>query len=156
MKVPYREGTWFAVPLRDSGFGVGVVARSTKQGCLLCYFFGPRRDLPPSISDVAALSASDAIMVQMVGDLGLIRGEWPILGEPPIWDRSKWPVPPFVRRDPILGQARRVQYSEHDLFTIIKEGPEPNDSKLESDGSLGYGAAEILLTKRLNRLSRNE
>jgi len=25
--LPYEEGTWFAVPLRTNGFGVGIIAR---------------------------------------------------------------------------------------------------------------------------------
>jgi hypothetical protein len=31
-KLPHTEGTWFAVPLRDGGYGVGVVSRVAPKG----------------------------------------------------------------------------------------------------------------------------
>ena len=37
--VRYREGDWFAVPLRDGGFGVGVIARANPKAALLGYFW---------------------------------------------------------------------------------------------------------------------
>jgi hypothetical protein len=157
MKLPYREGTWFAVPLRDGGFAVGVVARATPKGkIILCYFFGPRRSKPASISDVRNFAPHDAILVHRVGDLGLINGEWPILGELPSWDRNLWSMPQFVRKDELCNRAWRVYYSDNDPAQLVKEEPEPLDSKLERHGLLGYGAAEILVTKRLNQLSRSE
>lgn len=157
MKLPYKEGTWFTLPLRDTGFGVGVVARATNKGkILLCYFFGPRRYSSPSLSELDQLSPSDAVLVQMVGDLGLIRGKWPVIGELPSWDRKLWSTPPFVRRDEILNQAWRVYYSDTDPAKFLREEPEPWDSRLERHGLFGYGAAEIVLTRRLNQIAKGE
>lgn len=42
----YREGSRFAVPLRQGGYAVGLVARVNPRGVLLGYFFGPRHDVP--------------------------------------------------------------------------------------------------------------
>jgi hypothetical protein len=71
-KLPYREGTWFAIPLETGGFGVGVVARATKRGkVILAYFFGPHRSEVPSLDEVERLSPEDAVAVAHVGDLGL-------------------------------------------------------------------------------------
>src|SRR5580658_8156552 len=82
MKLPNREGTLFAVPLRGGGFAVGVVARATNKGkVILCYFFGPRRDSIPALNDMVKLKPESAICVLRIGDLGLINGEWPIIGE---------------------------------------------------------------------------
>jgi hypothetical protein len=40
--IKYREGDWFAVPLRNGGFAVGLVARANPKAALLGYFFGPK------------------------------------------------------------------------------------------------------------------
>jgi hypothetical protein len=38
-KLPYREGDLYALPLRDSGFGIDLVARSAPPGRTLFGFF---------------------------------------------------------------------------------------------------------------------
>lgn len=55
MKVDYREGECFAVPLRDSGFGAGVIARANPKAAPLGYFFGPRREQAPTLEEMASL-----------------------------------------------------------------------------------------------------
>ena len=44
----YREGDWFAVPSRDGGFAVGVIARANPGGVLLGYSFGTLRSEIPA------------------------------------------------------------------------------------------------------------
>jgi hypothetical protein len=46
---PYPEGDWFVVPLRRSGFAVGMIIRANPKAALLGCLFGPRRE-----SDVAS------------------------------------------------------------------------------------------------------
>jgi hypothetical protein len=48
-KINYKEGTWFAVPLHQGGYGGGVVARA-KRTCILAYLFGPRRESIPKLA----------------------------------------------------------------------------------------------------------
>lgn len=147
----YHEGTWFGVPLRQGGFAVGLVARATTQGkVILCYFFGPRRQAVPALSEVERLKPSDAIRVLRVGDLSLIRAEWPIIGIASSWKRLDWPIPPFVRRDDLSRKAWRVHYSDFDPNAIDHEEPEKYESVLERDGLFGSGAAELMLTKELS------
>lgn len=147
MKLPYQEGTWFGVPLRQGGFAVGLVARASSKGkIILCYFFGPRRAVVPELEELAPLKPDDAIRVFRVGDLSLIRNEWPIVGVTLNWKRSEWPMPPFVRRNELSRKAWRVYYSDGDLSRTDREEPEPYDSKLEADALLGAGAAEQVLT----------
>ena len=150
MKLPYREGSWIGVPLRQGGFAVGVVARATNKGkVILCYFFGPCRTKLPVMADLEGLTPSDAVSVVRVGDLSLVRGEWPIIGQSASWRRSEWPMPPFLRRDDLSHKAWRVQYSDADPNAIDYEEPAIVESKLDRDAVLGAGAAEILLTKLL-------
>jgi hypothetical protein len=49
-KVRYRKGDWSAVPLRDAGYGIGLLARANPESLLLGYFFGPKRDDVPSLT----------------------------------------------------------------------------------------------------------
>ncbi len=132
MKLSYREGTWFAVPLRQGGFAVGLVARATGKGkVILCYFFGPRGISLPTLADVEQLTQREAIRVLRAGDLSLIRHEWPIIGESMTWKRSAWPMPPFVRRDLLTRKAWRVYHSDTDPNLMDREEPERYESTLE-------------------------
>ena len=150
MTLPYAEGTWFGIPLRQGGYAVGLVARATKKGrVVLCYFFGPRRTAAPTSQGLERLSAQDAILIARVGDLSLMDGSWPIIKSSDSWRRSSWPVPPFVRRDDMTGTAWRVQYLDSDPNTIDYEAPISSDSELDPDRLLGSGAAELLLTRLL-------
>jgi hypothetical protein len=143
MSLPYREGTWFALPLAGGGFASGVVARTPAVGhVVLCYFFGPRRRVRAALSEVETLRPSEAIGVFRVGDLGLINGEWAVLGRSSHWHREEWPIPHFVRRDPLSGRAWRVEYSDIDPNEVVREAPITEiDPGLQRDSLSGYGAA---------------
>lgn len=158
MKLSYREGTWFAVPLRKGGFAVGIVARANKRGCLICYFYEPRRNSVPTLLEVESLKPQDAIRKLQAGDLGLIEGSWPIIGHSKSWDRVDWPIPIFIRREvPLLIQGKmsvprawRVYYSDTDPNKVVREEREEfNSTSFEEDGLFGAGAVEIELTKLL-------
>jgi hypothetical protein len=150
MKLPYSEGSAFLVPLRGGGNARGVVARARPRGKILFgYFFGPR--LAPD----AAVSLNDcdpakAILRVQFGDLGLISGEWPVLGKLPAWDRTEWPMPDFARRDPLRRlKTFLVRYSDDDPSKIQDEYPIDDDSGLPTDSLYGSGAVEINLTRLL-------
>lgn len=70
MKVNHAEGTWFAIPLRNGGFAVGLVARATAEGPhVLACFFGPKRSSISTMTEVADLRAAAAVKVARIGDL---------------------------------------------------------------------------------------
>lgn len=151
MKLPYSEGSAFLVPLKNGGYARGVVARSAPKGrILLGYFFGPRLELNTA-GALTDLDPSKAILRIRFGDLGLINKEWPVIGSVPNWNRSEWPMPDFVRRDP-LGKmkARLVRYSDDDPSCRKVECPIEDDSGLATDSLSGYGAVEVRLTKLLD------
>jgi hypothetical protein len=154
MKLPYHEGTWFAIPLRQGGFAIGLIARATARGkVILCYFFGPKRATVPSLADVENLMPKDALRILQVGDLGLVKGLWPIIGFSTSWRRSDWPIPPFIRREPFSGRAWKVLYSDTDPNKVINEEPISSEtSDIETDSLFGGGAAELLLTKLLKAM----
>jgi hypothetical protein len=154
MKRNYEEGTWFAVPLRSGGYGFGLVARA-KNGCILAYFFGPRQKSLERLKQLALLNAKSAITVLRIGDLGLIRGEWPIIGKLPSWNRSDWPMPAFIRREPLPPFKNwRVYYADDDPTKVVREELESNDRcELLPAVLSGSGAAEIKLTQLLEENS---
>lgn len=118
-----REGYWFAVPLDGGGFSLGLVARASKDGkALFGYFFGPRMRDMPSLQKVSDLSPDKSLLMTKFGSYSLYHGEWPVLGMQRPWNRSDWPMPFFSRVDE-RGKAVRVEYSEEDPSTCVREVP---------------------------------
>lgn len=153
-KLPYKEGDWFAVPLRTQGYGVGRVARMSGRGLVIGYFFGPKHNQLPTVEDVIDLTPDDAILIRRLGDLGLLEGEWPIIyrPEPEVWLRNDWPLPAFGSIAVDQSRAWRTEYSEEDINKVIREAQVDVEQArhLPDDALAGYGALEIVLTKLLN------
>jgi hypothetical protein len=149
----YAEGDWFAVPLREGGFAIGVIARAMprKEGVLLGYFFGPRRDGLPILDELKSLSASDAVLVERFGHLGLMHGTWPLLGRIDDWERDAWPTPAFGRFEELTGRAFKVIYDDANPNRLVREELVDPDELvgLPKDGLSGAGAVEGILTRLL-------
>lgn len=152
-RIHYKEGTWFAVPLRTVGYAVGLVARTNTKGVILGYFFACKNTNIAEWKDSNILHPEDAILIRMFGDLGLSQGEWPILYHASVWDRERWPLPLFGRIAVDQSWATAVQYDEDDVNKIVAEHPTSVAiaQSLPEDGLSGYGAIEIRLTRLLDR-----
>lgn len=149
-KLPYSEGSIFLVPLEGGGYARGVVARSAPKGkILLGYFFGPRIDAD-SDTRLDCLDAEDSVLRLFFGDLGLIKNEWPVVGNILDWDRTKWPMIETIRRD-TLGRLKPVlvRYADDDPSKVVAEEALENDRDLPIDGLAGYGFVEAVLSKKL-------
>jgi hypothetical protein len=146
-----REGDWFAVPLREGGFAVGVVARLSSDGVLLGYFFGPKLAKAPALAVVVDLKADDAILVARFGHLGISQGKWPTLGRVDAWERDRWPMPLFGRYEELKGRSFKVRYDENNPNKMLdREQVLPGSSEqLPKETLLGAGAAEKVLTALL-------
>lgn len=149
-RLPYQEGDWFAVPLRDGGYALGLVARMDGEGRVFGYFFGPRRDRLPTDEDTAGLTSKQALLICKFGDLGLIRGEWPIIVSTSNWDPNRWPFAQLSRIAVDDSWATLVEYDEAS-FQRLREMPVSVEEARQhpEDGLSGYGAIEIRLTKLL-------
>lgn len=147
----FSEGDWFAVPLRDGGFAVGLVARSNPKAALLGYFFGPRLGASPSLEDLGGLRPGDAVLVGRFGHLGLKQGRWPVLGRRDDWDRTNWPMPVFVRYEELSGRSFNVTYDDDDPGRLLREDPiSSGDASVSPpDGLMGAGYVEKVLTRLL-------
>ena len=101
------------------------------------------------MDEVVQAAAKDAVSIERFGDLGIIEHEWPIIGPTPNWNRDAWPVPHFVRKDPILCDLYIVEYSDSLQELCRKKASQSDAIALPKDGLAGYGAVEIQLTKLL-------
>lgn len=147
--LPFSEGTWFALPLRSGGFAVGVVARTPAQGeVIVADLFGPKRSAVPPLAELASLQPKGALRVIRVGDLGLVDGSWPMIGQAPRWRREEWRIPAYVRRDELGRKTWRVVYSDSHPNEVVSEEEVSYDATgMERDAVFGAGAAELLMTR---------
>jgi hypothetical protein len=150
-KLTYKEGTWFAVPLRQGGYAVGRIARQAPEGkIVLAYLFGPKRERMPTLDESEHLEPHKAIKVVRAGDLGLLDGSWPVIGDSPRWERERWPMPALIRRDDLSRTAWRVIYSDDDPNTVVSEQRIPYETaELGSAGLYGAKAVEAVLSQLL-------
>lgn len=152
--VKYDEGQWFAVPLRDGHYGIGIIVRGnyhTKGG--LGYFFGPKYSNVPTEQETYSKNKDNAILICRFGDLGIIRGDWPLINNAKLFSREEWPVPLFHRVLPIPeNKAVIVEYRQNfnGMGAPFRETITPLSEevlRLPEAGLFGSGAVEIELTK---------
>ncbi len=139
-------GTMFLVPLRDSGFALGVLARADGKGSAFGYFFGPRMLGPDDIRP-EAVTPERALLVGMFGDLELLRGNWPVVGAVERWNHDLWALPPLSRVDENAGRAWLSMYDDS-LQCLSEKEIDPTEAlRYPNDRLMGAGAVEIRLTK---------
>jgi hypothetical protein len=152
--VKYEEGQWFAVPLRNGGYALGIIVRGnfkTKGG--LGYFFGPKYEVIPTGEETYSKNKDNALLIQKFGDLGIIEGEWPLIHNSKPFNRDEWPVPLFHRVLPFPeGKALIVEYRQDysGSESPVKETVVPltdGVKKLPKDVLSGSGSIEITMTK---------
>jgi len=155
--IKYSEGEWFAVPLKDSGYALGIIARGSHKvkGPHLGYFFGPRYKDIPDEQETWRKQPSEAILIAWFGPLGILRGTWPLILSTRPFRREEWPVPLFGQIDP--GNPAKgwlVEYSQEtdglDLPIRRIYCDAKNLTGLPEDGVYGYEAIENVLTKLLS------
>jgi hypothetical protein len=156
-RLAYGEGDWFAVPLQDGSFGVGLIARANPRGVLFGYFFGPSRLDLPRLADLRALTASDAVLVGKFGHLGLKEKRWPLLGRLDGWERDRWLMPVFIRREELTGRIVRVIYDENDPLLVrrVERLPLGEVAEGPQDGLMGAEFTEIRLSGLLKSTQVN-
>ena len=142
------EGNLYGVPLGNGIFGVCLVARAGRLGTL-GYFSNQAYDRLPNIGDAVFLRG-DAAWVALFGDLGIVNGEWPLIGPIPHWNRELWPLPVFGRMSELSGRAFRVTYDDSLRSRPAVEAADPDEvANLPKDSLAGSGFAEQRLRKLL-------
>ena len=151
-KLPYEEGTWFAVPLEQGGFATGIVARMAPKGKLLFgYFFGPLLPSIPTLADLIAIEPKSAIWISHFGDLGIYKKTWSIIGKSANWQRKEWTMPAFYRVDPIYGKIKyKIIYDDADPSRVVEEIRLPETAEVGlPDGLAGARFVEARLSMLL-------
>lgn len=141
----YGAGDVFAVTLDDGGFALGLIARMAKGGLTLGYFFGPRRQSLPVLSESPLLTKDSAARVARFGDLHLRNGKWPVVSRLAGFRPDDWPVPAFSKCC-----HRTVWYDESLAFSHESPASPGDCAVLSKDGLEGAGYAEIMLTRCLS------
>jgi hypothetical protein len=146
-----QEGLWFAVPLRQPGYAVGLVARVDARHQAAGYFFGPLRKDVPRLEELARLQSEDAVSSGLFVDLWLKDSKWPALGRTASWNRAEWPMPFLGSRDGATERHVRVQRSQDDFskFCLVEPVSSKVWSTLPEDGVMAPGVVEIILTNLL-------
>ena len=156
-KTGCREGDLLSIPLRSHGFALGLVAATGEGGIALGYFFPLINRKTPTPDAITGLKPEDAVLVAIFGDLGLIKGEWKIIGHLKGYCSDSWPIPPFVRWDIASQEPSRIIYAKSNLLTELRIEPcsRKEANEIHRDGLFGYGAVELTLTKLLERGTTN-
>jgi len=156
-RLKYAEGDVFAIPLEKNGYTLGVVARTSSIGMILLgYFFDIRRETIPDAADFQNLRPEIAIWKVRIGDLHLMSGRWPIIGRIRNWNRNDWPMPKFIRRDPLTGRIKIISYKDDDpVRSKHEELVHQEHAELERDATYGAGVVEHRLSKLLNVLPKS-
>ncbi len=154
--IRYSEGQWFAVPLRTNGYALGIIVRgSSKTKGGLGYFFGPKYHEIPNDKDTWEKNSVDAVLITEFGDLGIIKGDWPLIKSTRPFSRKDWPVPKFgmeVPFPPGKGFIREYEYDNLGKRTLVKQiAVDANEIKdLPKDSIMFGGFIEITLTNILD------
>lgn len=121
------------------------------DGRLFAYFFGPRSETLEELH-CSDMVPDRAILRGLCGDLGIIKGEWHLVGSLPDWDRSRWPMPLMFRGDESPNGKCWLSRYDDDTLNFVEEMPASRDleDQYPYDRLMGYGAVEIRLTKILN------
>lgn len=147
----YTEGNWFAVPLAGDSLALGLVARTSRSGVLWGYFFGPKRETLPPVDHLKRYRPADAVLSCRFSDVGLVDGEWPLIGGSPGWNRDAWRMPPFCISSEVSEICSKVEYSDRDpnKEVSIVDIPCKECKRLPEDLMYGHKAVEIELAELL-------
>jgi hypothetical protein len=156
-KQRYREGDWFAAPLRDGRYVLGRIARHYR-GTVFGYFFAPPFVHVPTLDDTRGRRAEESFTQMLFSHLGLRDGEWPVLGLAGDRDRDAWPLVEFEWRLEIPGRADKlyaVRVEEENLNrrASVTEVDISEAGKRPSESLSGSGAAVVHLEQALAALS---
>jgi hypothetical protein len=148
-KIKVKEGDVFAVPLRQGGYGIGIITREHKT-ITMGYFFKTIYTEPPVQVPESILRKENVALIVKFSSMGIENGEWPLLETEFIFKREDWPIPVLMMQHPLTEKYYAVVYDE----TLINEEryliTEQEAKKLFSHGLFGYGALEKKLSTLLS------
>jgi hypothetical protein len=159
----YKEGDWFAVPLSDDTYGIGILARIGQDRKykheLFAYLFGPKRKEIPELSELEKLEPKDSVWHEIFAPTSFTKGSWQIIGKSESWNREKWRMPLFSGWGTQVGDPVRewpfvlVEYDDNNpgMRKMFYQATEEEFSMCSRYGSYaGYDVAGIVLEQIFN------
>ncbi len=90
-RIKYEEGDWFAVPIGEGIYCLGMVGGKDPQiRSFIGYYFPKTFDSVPTVDDIQGLQSSDAVFISWTGNPGVYSGVWPIIGRQPDFNKHEW------------------------------------------------------------------
>ena len=136
-KIKVKEGDVFAVPLRQGGYGIGLVAREHKT-LTLGYFFKKIYSSVPDDIDITDINKWEVVLIGKFSSMGIENGEWPLIKIIPDYNRNEWPIPVLKMQEPLSEKYFAVVYDD----TLINDEryliSEEEAKKLFNHGLYGY------------------
>lgn len=147
------EGCLFTIFVNDGGHCfVGLLVRKPPRGAVpvaIAYFYGPFSTTPLVSSLSEYVEQHKPVLILRVGIRLLKNGGWKIVGQLKEWNRDRWPLPSFMKKDLVSGTTYLVQVNDdapaEDRAVTAVSGPHDPDSPI--DILTGPEAAEALLSK---------
>lgn len=153
-KVKYVDGDIFVFPLRNNGFGVGLIAHHNK-GMIVGYFLNEKFKRIPKTDELnLKFEKKNIIYICIFGQLGLKNEEWKLIGRLDKFKKEDWPIPEFKRSVMFLEETwLGVSYDkELSIDTIERKITKEVAENMPDDGLAGHGFVEIKMTKLLENL----
>ena len=113
-----HEGQGLCIPLNDGTFALGIIARENPNKAILGYFL-PRRFAQKPTS-VTADFRLDLYWIHIFGIPRTGKKDWETIPLAGVWDRDRWPVPPFSAYSEEDDMASLFYYNDTDLLTPVR------------------------------------
>lgn len=144
----YTEGSFFAIPLRDTTFAVGLIIRINDSSVLGHFLNKKFIEIPdPHQISKLFLSLENIALTRIFGSRGLDKRRWPVFGKMDQWKREVWNVPVFGKKDALADYYFKIHYDDNLKF--IKQELVSDADKIKNlpkEGSAGYGFIEEVLS----------
>lgn len=140
--INYKEGDLIIFSLPRGGFAIGVIARTSRDGIILVYFANKKFENIPTLKEIY-VSDLEFYFAWRTGDLALLEGKWKVIGEYKGFRRENWPIPLYIRKDPLSKKAWEVKYNDLNISIIESETPTNyKRTDLDAEGVAGYRFVE--------------
>lgn len=153
-KVAYvREGQWFAVPVYDGQYALGLVIRVSSIGIgMISTFFDVISDDPEGLMALLPLDQKTRMFSRKHGHLGFKLKTWVPLNMNPEFCRDRYPLPLYRQygRDDVFRQAVLIVHPETLQPMTITEYYGTDYDKMTAYGAAGHGFIEQVLERWLS------
>ena len=149
-KIKINPGDVFVVPLRNKGYGLGLVTRKYRTTALGYFWEELYFDNPQEVK-LDDLKKEDKFWIKQFMIRGLEKGYWNILGSLPNFVFEEWEVPKFIREVEPFGK-HVITYDDKLQQVEQKKVSDDFESDYPDDGIAAYGLIEIRLTEMLHNI----